>query len=124
VPVQKEEFMPAATKTSAKEGTVEGHVFSPVVISINTGTPLTGPTVDKPVVVVNSHQQIRWVAPPGEYWVVKVEPNNSIFDANRGYVFHPGNDTTASVEFTTADIIKYSVATTSGVIDPHILPMP
>ncbi len=115
--------MPAAKKTSAKSRSVKRHVLSPVVININTA--LNGPSVDQPVAVVHSNQQIQWVASsPVDFWVVKVERNDSVFDQDGGYVFYPGNDTTAPLEFNGQDIIKYSVATPSGVLDPHIIPMP
>ncbi|HME00059.1 MAG TPA: hypothetical protein VKM93_22355 [Terriglobia bacterium] len=119
--------MPAAKKTSAKGGSAKGHVLQPVTISIILGEGRTPPTVDPPVAVVRDNQRIHWI-PSGkvDWWVVKIEPNHSVDDGHRGYVFSnsPGKDTTAPLHYNRPDIIKYSVATPSGVFDPHIIPMP
>jgi len=81
--------------------------------------------VDQRVAVVHDNQRIQWVARgPVEWWVVKIERNNSVDDGNGGFVFYPGHDTTAPLDFDGQNIIKYSIATPSGVMDPHIIPMP
>jgi len=117
--------MATAKNSKAKDRSAKRPVLAPVVISINPGTPDTGPTVNHSVAVVHNNQPIQW-APTGplEWWVVKIEPNDSVDDGKGGYVFYPGHQTTAPLEFGGADIIKYTVATPTGVLDPHIIPMP
>jgi hypothetical protein len=120
--------MAAAKKTSAnRAGRKKPHppkpMLLPFVIKITSSGG--GPTVDHPVAVVPDSQQIQWIADASfKFWVVKVEQNSSVSDGHGGYAFSPANNTTAPIKYNGPNIIKYSVATDTGVLDPHIIPMP
>jgi hypothetical protein len=103
-----------------------------VVITI---TPKKGcpPSVDPSTATVHAGDTIQWKCSGcdvGDWWIVKVEPNDSVHDASGQFVFYPAHstnpahDTTAPVVYTGPNIIKYTVATEGGVLDPHIIPMP
>jgi hypothetical protein len=87
--------------------------------------PPAAPTVDHPVLFVTSGTQVSWECEqcgPDDYWVVLIQGKSPFTKGQK--VFTPEKPSGQIDTVKEVSLVKYTLATKWGVLDPHIIPMP
>jgi hypothetical protein len=97
----------------------------PGVSSKMEGQPPSPPSVDTPVLFVTSGTDVSWECKqcgPDEQWVVMIQGKSPFLKGQK--VFTPKNPTGRISKVRSVALVKYTLATKWGVLDPHIIPIP